>query len=78
MSVNDFLDLKDWDTRCIVCGKSVEGGGGMCHVRYENRMVALCCPLCIETFNKDPKHYLALQEIQQIRPPGPLANPEQQ
>jgi hypothetical protein len=25
-------------------------------------MIALCCPLCIETFNKDPMHYLHLRQ----------------
>lgn len=70
MSSDKFIDVKDWDRRCMVCGKSVSGGGGMCHIKYEERMIALCCPLCIEAFNKDPKHYLRLREIHRTPPSG--------
>ena len=34
----------------------------MCHIKVDARMIALCCPLCIETFNKSPMHYLQLGE----------------
>lgn len=55
-----------WDTRCAVCGKSVEQGGGFCHINIENRMVALCCPLCMDTFQKDPKQYMRMEEIHKL------------
>jgi len=57
---------ENWDTCCTVCGKSVEQGGGFCHINIENRMVALCCPLCMDTFQKDPKHYLRMNVIHNL------------
>ena len=75
MHSDENIDIKDWDSRCIVCGKSVDGGGGMCHIKVENLMIALCCPLCVETYNNYPKHYLQLREIRQINAPGSSAGP---
>ena len=61
MSEIENADIENWDHLCIVCGKSVDEGGGLAHIKAGARMIALCCPLCIETFNKDPKHYLSLR-----------------
>ena len=63
--MDDSLGVENWDTHCLVCGKSVDQGGGMAHFNVEGRMIALCCPLCIETFEKNPQHYLSLRKIQQ-------------
>lgn len=62
-AMTDPYEIENWDHHCIVCHKSVDEGGGMAHFKVEDRMVALCCPLCIETFNKNPKHYLTLRRI---------------
>jgi ribosomal protein L24E len=53
----------DWQKHCIVCGKSVLDGEGYAHIRVEGEMVALCCPLCFETFEKNPKRYLSLRRL---------------
>jgi len=53
----------DWHKHCIVCGKSVLDGEGFCHMRVEGEMVAICCPLCFETFEKDPRRYLTLRRL---------------
>lgn len=37
---------------CVVCGKAVGGGRGYCRLNHEGHMVELCCPLCLETFQK--------------------------
>ena len=61
MSELENAAISNWDHLCIVCGKSVDQGGGLAHIKAGARMIALCCPLCIETFNKDPIHYLNLR-----------------
>ena len=68
----DYIESDDWAKHCLVCGKSVEQGGGLCHIKAEGVMIALCCPLCVETFNADPKHYLRLREMNKLRPPKSL------
>ena len=55
-------NLENWDLRCVVCDKSVQAGGGYCHINVQDRMIALCCPLCLETFQKDPAPYLRRRE----------------
>ncbi len=54
----------DWQKHCIVCGKSVLDGEGYCHMKVEGETVAICCPLCFETFEKNPKRYLSLRKLQ--------------
>ena len=66
MYIGEPIDLKDWDRRCIVCGKNVEHGRGMEHIKRGDVMVALCCPLCMKTFEKDPEHYTAKARAQRI------------
>lgn len=69
LKMDESLGVENWDILCLVCGKSVEHGGGMCHFKVEDQMVALCCPLCIETFQKNPKRYLSLRKMQRPQPP---------
>jgi YHS domain-containing protein len=63
-----------WDEHCAVCGKSVGHSEGFSHLNIEGEMIALCCPLCFETFEKDPAKYLRLRAARKIaedtRPPG--------
>jgi len=67
-------DISEWDKRCIVCGKSVEKGGELCHLDIEGHMIAICCPLCLETFEKNPETYLRRQSfrklVEKAKPPG--------
>jgi len=51
------------DARCIVCDKSVTHGGGFCRIQVEGKMISLCCPLCLETYNKDEARYAAKLHI---------------
>ena len=53
----------EWEKHCIVCGKSVLDGEGFCHMRVEGEMVAICCPLCFENFENNPKRYLSMRRV---------------
>jgi ribosomal protein L24E len=67
MAIGDSIDSEaDWQKHCIVCGKSVLAGEGYSHIRVEAEMVAICCPLCFDTFEKNPKHYLGLRRFRPI------------
>ena len=41
--------------QCAVCEKAITGGRWFARIRNGERIVALCCPLCAETFESDPK-----------------------
>jgi hypothetical protein len=66
MNELENADITNWEHHCLVCGKTVDQGGGMAHIKAGERMIALCCPLCIETFNKDPMHYLRLRNANEL------------
>ena len=55
-----------WDGECVVCRKSVGKGQGFCHLNIEGEMIALCCPLCSETFKKDPRQYLRRRAVRKL------------
>jgi hypothetical protein len=62
MSVEDTIGYQTEVAACVVCGKNVQGGGGFCRIKHGERMVALCCPLCLETFQNDPQPYVGRLE----------------
>ncbi len=49
--------LNEGDT-CVVCGKGMKPGEELA-VRHEgDRKLPICCPLCLEAYQEDPKPYL--------------------
>ncbi len=67
MSVEDTIGRQDrGPERCAVCEKNVENGGGFAHVKHGDGMVPLCCPLCFDTFQKDPQTYIRRLETQRL------------
>jgi len=58
MSIEDTIGYRQNTPACAVCGKNVQGGGGFARVNRAGKLVELCCPLCMETFEKDPMPYL--------------------
>lgn len=43
---------------CAVCEKQVRGGKWFSRLKAEELLVALCCPLCHETFLRGPVAYM--------------------
>ena len=44
--------------QCAVCEKVIKGGQWFARIRHGDWMVAICCPLCTETFEANPKAYI--------------------
>ena len=44
--------------QCAVCEKVITGGKWCARIRSGQWIVALCCPLCTETFHRNPKPYI--------------------
>ncbi|MBI2926338.1 MAG: hypothetical protein HYY24_11630 [Verrucomicrobia bacterium] len=77
MSLEDTIGYQHEVETCVVCGKNVEHGGGFARIHYGELKVAVCCPLCQETFQADPKPYLkrlgkviAYRELRKLNRPG--------
>ena len=64
MSIDDIIAIQTdgGGEKCVVCGKSVAGGHVHARVKHGDKEVFLCCPLCLETFEKGPDNYLRRQE----------------
>lgn len=55
------FDASDVDTafvQCAVCEKAITGGKWYARIKHGEHMVALCCPLCTEVFESNPRAYV--------------------
>ena len=55
------FDASDIDTafvQCVVCEKAITGGKWFARITHEQRIFALCCPLCTEVFERSPRPYV--------------------
>ena len=43
---------------CAVCENAILSGRWFARLRHAERMIALCCPLCCETFESNPTPYM--------------------
>lgn len=66
MGLEDFVSSEEEQDACIVCEKPVRHGTGFAHIKHEDKMVTLCCPLCMKTFQKDPRPYLIRHKAKEI------------
>lgn len=68
MSMEDTIGYRNGAAACAVCGKNVQNGGGFARIKHGERMVELCCPLCLDTFQKDPDPYVKkMQRVDYFR-----------
>ena len=54
----DATNMDTESVQCIVCEKEITGGKWTARIKHGERMVALCCPLCLETFEANPDIYM--------------------
>ena len=62
MSQFDASNLDCAYVQCAVCEKVITGGKWFARIKNGERMVALCCPLCTETFETNPHTYVRRME----------------
>lgn len=66
--MDDPSTFNTTDDTCVVCGQPT-GSSCYSHIQYRERMVALCCPLCLETFQKNPELYdIAREAAKALKP----------
>ena len=54
----DATDPLTASVLCAVCDNGISGGRWFARIGHQRITVALCCPLCTETFNKNPDNYV--------------------
>lgn len=58
MSEFDASSIDVEFVHCAVCEKAITGGKWFARIKHGEWMVALCCPLCTETFERSPNVYI--------------------
>jgi hypothetical protein len=54
----DASNLDCASVQCAVCEKEITGGKWFARIKHREWMVALCCPLCTEAFERSPHAYV--------------------
>lgn len=63
--------------QCAVCDNAIQGGRWYARIRHEERMLALCCPLCTEVFQARPRAYVRRIEMLEGAPtPDGISMPD--
>lgn len=55
------VGLEDPEGQCIVCKKPLRRGQETARLRDGEMWVILCCPLCLDAYQKKPEFYQALR-----------------
>ena len=58
--------------QCAVCEKAITGGKWFARIRNGGRVVALCCPLCTEAFEENPRPYIRRIETYALMSAGSI------
>ena len=58
MSIEDTLDYRNEGETCVVCGKTIHPGEALATLHEGASKLPICCPLCLEAYQKDPGPFL--------------------
>lgn len=51
---------------CFVCGKAATGDAVFSHLYHDGRRFALCCPVCMQMFQRAPDRFARGEHPQSI------------
>lgn len=49
--------MSDSDETCTVCGKDLINVSGVAHLYHDGKRFPLCCPLCVDLFQRAPARF---------------------
>lgn len=58
MSIEDTIGYLNEGETCVVCGKGLRPGEALATMHQGGSRLPICCPLCLEAYQQDPKPYL--------------------
>lgn len=60
MTLDESPELNIAEDICTVCGRSArESNQSLSHLRDQGETIAICCPKCMETFQREPDRFAA-------------------
>lgn len=82
MSIEDTIGCRDEGETCVVCGKGLRPGEALAKLHQGGHQLPVCCPLCLEAYQNDPKPYLErmakralFRELHRTKDTPPKRNP---
>lgn len=51
---------------CLVCGKAAESGAAFAHLYHDGHRFPLCCPMCVQMFQRAPERFARGERPQAI------------
>lgn len=51
---------------CAVCGKDLSNSSGVSHLYHDGRRFSLCCPMCMQLFQRAPARFARGERPQTI------------
>lgn len=58
--------MNDTDKTCAVCGKDLANTGGVAHLYHGGKPFPLCCPVCMDLFQRAPARFACGERPQTI------------
>ncbi len=58
MTFGDTIGYLNEGETCVVCGKALKPGEALAVMHEGDRRLPICCPLCMDAYQNDPKPYL--------------------
>jgi YHS domain-containing protein len=49
--------MSDINENCAVCGKDLAKTSGVAHLYHDGKSFPLCCPLCVDLFQRAPARF---------------------
>ncbi|HWA24870.1 MAG TPA: hypothetical protein VG734_04275 [Lacunisphaera sp.] len=49
--------MSDLNETCTVCGKDLTNTGGMARLYHDGKAYPVCCPVCMDLFQRAPKRF---------------------
>jgi len=60
------MSAEDTKEECAVCGKDLSEANGVAHLYHDGRRFPLCCPMCMQLFQRAPARFARGERPQSI------------
>ncbi len=58
LGIEDTMGYQHEGECCAVCGKALKPGEALATMHRSESRLPICCPLCLEAYQQNPKPYL--------------------
>lgn len=58
--------MNDLNETCAVCGKELINTSGVAHLYHEGKPFSLCCPMCMDLFQRAPARFASGERPQVV------------